>query len=241
MNVLHDLLQALKPKDTPITQVLMGVNWTMVQSRVCGLASTQKEPPPHYNKQIRDVGSLHTKSSFELAEYVLSENWLEATLGLAAINSMIEFSEQDCTNENAFYTLQRRGQGKKVAIIGHFPFVSKLKPLVGELYVFELNPREGDFHADQAEKILPQCDVIGISATTLINHTFDQVIGQCRPEAFKVMIGPSTPMHPVLFDYGIDVLAGSKITDPDRIYHDIAQGANFRQLNGVKIFTMAKR
>lgn len=240
MQVLIDLIRSTQGIDLPVKKVVMGANWTFVQSLTCGLASTQKQPPPHYKQKIRDVGLLQQKNSQELAQFALSDVWLEASLGIATINSMIDIPVDQCKNENAFYTLCRKGADKKVAIVGHFPFVEKLKPLVKELFVLELNPRAGDIHADQAQSILPQCDVIGISGTTLINHTFDQVLQHCRKDAFKIMIGPSTPMTPVLFDHGIDVVAGSRVIEPDSVYREIAQGANFNQLHGVQVLTMSR-
>ena len=240
MQILKDLLQFVRPFDRPIAKLFVGVHWTVVESRVCGLASTQIEPPPHFNLQIRDVGHLHEKSAFELAQFVSSDKWLEATLGMAAINFLIEIDEKQCKNENAYDTICEKGAGENVAIIGHFPFVEKLRDVVGKLWVIELQPREGDHHADESFKILPQCDVVGISATTLINHTLENVLDFCRDDAFKVMIGPTTPMSPVLFDYGIDVLAGSKIYDPQGIIRGIEQGGNFRQLHGIKVLTMRK-
>lgn len=240
MQIFSDLFQFVKPYDTRIRRLFVGVHWTVVQSRVCGIASTQIEPPPHFNLQVRDVGHLHEKSAYELARFVTSDKWLEATLGMAAINSLIDIDEKLCKNENAFDTICEKGIGKNVAIIGHFPFVKKLRDVVGKLWVIELQPREGDHHADESFRILPQCDVVGISATTLINHTLENVLKFCRDDAFKVMIGPTTPMSPVLFDYGIDVLAGSKIYDPQGIIRGIEQGGNFRQLTGIKVLTMSK-
>lgn len=241
MEILNDLLQFVRPFDSPIEKLFVGVHWTVVMSRVCGIASTQIEPPPHFNQQIRDVGHLHEKSAFEIGQFAQSEKWLEASVGMAAINSLIEIDENKCKNENAYDTICEEGAGKNVAIIGHFPFVKKLKSIAGRLWVIELQPREGDHDAEKTSEILPQCDVVGISATTLINHTLENVLKYCRQDALKIMIGPTTPMSPVLFDYGIDILAGSKIYDPQGIMRGIEQGGNFRQLHGIQVLTMRKQ
>jgi uncharacterized protein (DUF4213/DUF364 family) len=54
------------------------------------------------------------------------------------------------------------------------------------------------------------------------------------------MLGPSTPLSPVLFDHGMDILSGSIVVDRDRVLDCISQGANFRQVRGVRKVTMRR-
>ena len=42
---------------------------------------------------MRDVGCLDTKTARELVEYARSDNLLEASIGVAAINSLLEVDE----------------------------------------------------------------------------------------------------------------------------------------------------
>jgi uncharacterized protein (DUF4213/DUF364 family) len=58
--------------------------------------------------------------------------------------------------------------------------------------------------------------------------------------SFVVMVGPTTPLLPVLFDYGVDILAGANVVEPDRTISSISQGAMFRQVEGVRLVIMAK-
>jgi len=46
---------------------------------------------------------------------------------MATINSLIEVDEQRCFQLNAGDLLVRKGEGKRVAIVGHFPFVPRLR------------------------------------------------------------------------------------------------------------------
>jgi len=56
------------------------------------------------------------------------------------------------------------------------------------------------------------------------------------------VLGPSTPLSPVLFDYGVDLLCGSIVTDIEPVLRAVRQGANFRQVHkaGVQLICMAR-
>ena len=172
-----------------------------------------------------------------MAAYANSNSLPEASIGMAAINSLIEIDRSRCVEKNAFEILKERGKGKRIAIVGHFPFIPKLRHIASELWVIEKRPVEGDLPEDRAAEMLAQADVVGITGTSLINHTFDGLIEQCR-NSFVVVLGPSTPLSPVLFDYGVDVLSGIRVIDKESVLCGIGEGASFRQVKGAELLTM---
>jgi uncharacterized protein (DUF4213/DUF364 family) len=160
---------------------------------------------------------------------------------MAAINSLIDIDESMCVEANAYEILLEQGRGKNVAIVGHFPFISMLKESAKNLWVIEKRPVKGDLPEDAAEEILPQCDVVGITGTAFINHTLEGLLVQCKG-SFISLVGPTTPLTPILFDYGIDVISGSKVVEPREVIRFISQGATFKELHhhGVKLLTMMR-
>jgi uncharacterized protein (DUF4213/DUF364 family) len=70
--------------------------------------------------------------------------------------------------------------------------------------------------------VLPRADVVGITGSTLTNGTLEGVLALCRPDAFVVLIGPSTPLSPILFNYGVDVLCGTLVDDPLRVVQQLS-------------------
>lgn len=237
MEIIDDLISSLS-EDSVVHEIHACVFWTAVVSKHCGLASTFHEEHP-YHRAVRDVGSLRQKSALELAQYAQSDNILEASIGLAAINSLIDVDEAKCTEENAFDILARKGKDRNIAVIGHFPWVSKLRDVAKELWVIEQRPQEGALPAQTAKDLLPQADVVGITGTSFINHTVEKLLDLGK-SSFIVLIGPTSPLSPVLFDYGVDVIAGIKVTEPEKTIHSISEGAIFSQVKGVKLITMAK-
>jgi uncharacterized protein (DUF4213/DUF364 family) len=241
MKILEDLLAHLTPKEEPLRDVTVGAHWTSVLTRGCGLASTLGDPHPHKGPSVRDAGKLTERGIAELMNLARSEKLLEASIGMATINSLIEIDEKRCSEINAFDVLAEQGGEKNIAVIGHFPFVPKLKELARNLWVIEQRPRPGDLEADQATDILPRCQVVGITSTSFINHTLESLLDLCR-DAFVMLLGPTTPFTPLLFDYGIDALSGTKVVDEAQVIRHVKEGATFQQIHhaGVRLLTMTR-
>jgi uncharacterized protein (DUF4213/DUF364 family) len=58
-----------------------------------------------------------------------------------------------------------------------------------------------------------------------------------------MLLGPTTPLSEVLFDYGIDILAGSVVTDKETVLKSVSEGASFMQLKargGVRFVSMVR-
>jgi uncharacterized protein (DUF4213/DUF364 family) len=239
LSILDDLLNSLT-KDAPVRSILVGVHWTVVCSLHCGMASSLMDNHVHGHAQVRDVGQLHKKNARELAEYALSDNLLEASIGMAAINSLLKIDESQAVEINAVEVLIEHGQKKNVALIGHFPFIPRLRSAVGQLWVLEQQPAEDDYPAEAAVDLIPQADIVAITSTALINHTMDGLLALCNPGALVMALGPSTPLSPLLFNHGIDILSGAKVFDESAVLRTVSQGANFQQVEGVRLLTFKK-
>ena len=235
MKLLDALISTLN-EDSLVKEIHACVFWTTVLSKHCGLASSFHEEHP-YHRPVRGVGSLTGMLAVELAQYAKSDNPLEASIGMATINSLIDVDEARCVEENAFDILVREGMDKKIAIVGHFPWVPKLRAVARKLWVIEQRPEEGDLPTEAAESILPQADVVGITGTSFINHTVEKLL-ELSKSSFTIMVGPTSPLSPVLFDYGVDVIAGVKVVEPEKTIRCISEGAIFSQIRGVKLITM---
>lgn len=232
MKILEKLLASIE-HDSPVRQILVGAHWTCVCSRYGGLASTLIGNTPHGQASVRDVGSLHEKSARELAELAHSKNPLEVSIGVAAINSLLDVDESQGIPINAGQVLAEHARGKKVALIGHFPFIPQLREASRELWVIEQRPLEDEYPASAAADLLPKADVIAITGMTLLNHTLDSLLALCRPKALVMVLGPSTPLSPILFEHGVSILSGARIIDETAAVRTIGQGASFRQVQGV--------
>jgi uncharacterized protein (DUF4213/DUF364 family) len=224
-----------------VTDVRVGLFHTAVVTRHCGLAATlprdalRQDPP-----LVREPGLLLNQTSEALVRLAYSGSLVEAAIGMAAINSLLEVNEQACTELNAAELILQKGEGRNVAIVGHFPFLARVREKARRLWVIERNPGRDDLSENHADTVIPRADVVGITGTALTNHTLEHLLDLCRPRAYVLMLGDTVPLCPVLFDYGVDALAGTRVVDTERVLHCICQGATFRQIKGVRRLVMRK-
>jgi uncharacterized protein (DUF4213/DUF364 family) len=241
VTILDELIASLDAAGTQVRAVCAGARLTVVTTRHTGVAATFRPDASEDHGPVEDAGRLLGKSGAELARYALSKNTLNASLGLAAINSLLDVETAACRERGAFEILAARGRDRDVAVVGHFPFVSRLRPLARSLSVLEMRPQPGDLPASEAPRILPGCPVVCLSGTTLINHTLEGLLELCR-NSYVVLTGPTSPLSPVLFDHGVDAVCGTRVVDGETVHRLVSQGAGFRQVHGpaVRLLAMAR-
>jgi hypothetical protein len=159
---------------------------------------------------------------------------------MAALNSVLEIDYQALIEVNAKQIIADRAIGKNLMVVGHFPFIGQLRSKVRNLWVMEKEPRNGDLSEEEGYQALAEADVVAITGSCLINHTFDRIMANCKPSSFKVMLGPSTPLNTVLLEYGLDVIGGALVAEKSSVLRMVEKGAAFRQLQGVRTVVMAK-
>jgi len=241
MKILDDLLSILNP-EASVRDIRQGLFHTGVLTRNCGLAATlPRDALRQAQPSVKEPGFLLEKTALELARMAYSESLPEAAIGMAAINSLLEIDEERCLNLNAGDLIAEKGRGKKVAIVGHFPFIPKLREIAKALWVIEKNPQEGDFTEVEAENLIPLADVVGITGSAFTNHTVEHLLKLCNPKAYVVILGDTTPLSPILFGYGVDAISGTKVINPELTLRCVSEGATFRQIRGIQLLTMMKK
>ena len=221
-----------------------GLHWTAVVSRHCGLASTlgHDQGCSHGEMEGRE-GSLAEMTALELARYCLGKDQARASLGLAAINSLLDTNPALYVDIDGLKLARDLGKGKNITVIGHFPFMEDIARQAKNLWVIEKQPGPGDFPEEKGKDFIPQSDIVVITGTTLLNGTLDGILGLCGKNSVKMLLGPTTPISDVLFEHGIDVLAGSVVTEKDTVLRSVSEGASFRQIKmkgGIRFVTIIK-
>ncbi len=225
---LYDDLIAAVPHDAVVGECLAGLSWFLVRSLGTGVAMRPRE----MEEPVRGAGSIAGVKVRDLAARIRSWNCYEAALGLAAINSALNAQasiETNCgeqldphANQDVFDYLLDELRGKRVAVVGHFFGLDRLAG-VCELSNLERKPQPGDLPDPACEYILRDQDVVIMTATTLINKTMPRLLELSRG-ARVVIAGPSTPLHPLMFEHGIDLLGGLIVDDRTSVWRAVAEG-----------------
>lgn len=228
----HLLKQIENIPDREVECLTYGAHIVSVESVTMGLATWACGRHPVTPGSLPPISS--SPSVKTLARLLHDKDPIKSSLGLAALNSMLpDPLSGDVVDVNAGDLILELGENKRVAVIGHFPFVERMKGKFKELMVFEKSPKSGDLESHLIPKHLPSADIVAITATTLANGSLAGILASCQTSAVKLIIGPSTPVTPALFDLGFDFVAGSVVKDRDLVKQGIKEGVSFKQLKGV--------
>ena len=164
----------------------------------------------------------------EAAQAAKSWNLTEAGLGLAAANAALNTPERmealGCYEPFENYcTAGMDFTGKTVAMIGHMHGTEEMRRLSKAIYIIEREPQAGDYPDSACDLILPQCDIVLITGSTLVNKTLPHLLELCR-NSCTILTGPSVPMCPELLEHGIDRLAGLVLEDREAIRAHVLGG-----------------
>lgn len=202
--------------DALVTDALMGTCWTAVEAADhFGMAMTT--PVDTAPRMLS--GEYPGKALKELAQAAKSWNLTEAGYGIAAINAYYntlprlealgayEPFDNYCTDG-----LDLRG--KHIGVVGHLNMPRHIYAQAASVRILERSPRPGDFPDSACDWLIPQCDVVIMTASTLVNKTLPHLL-ELSTNAYTILAGPSCPMCPKLLAFGIDRIAGLVITDTE--------------------------
>ena len=181
-------------------------------------------------RPLPGAGALAERPARELAGWVRSRETVEAGVGLAVLNAaaacVIGHPEEGDIRD----ALSIRA-GDRVAMVGHFaPLLPWLRGASAHVDVLELEPVPGTRPAEDADAVLPHCDIALITATTLINHTLDNLLALVGSAREVVLLGPSTPMVPDVFaGTPVTMLAGVHVVDAETMLRIVSEGGSTRE------------
>ncbi len=228
---LYERLLAQVPVDEKVRACIVGSAWTLVEASGVGMAMSFHDD----TWQSCPTSPISGRPLAEVAAYLTSWNLTEASLGLAALNA--HYNERarvegwlgrrigEGEDSPVFRSLEDELAGKKVGVIGHFPGLERLAARC-QLTVFERRPQPGDLPDYAEDYLLPHMDWVLITGTSLTNKTLPHLLDVTRA-ARVVLVGPSVPLTPLWFELGVDMLAGSVVTNRARLWPVVEEGSCF--------------
>lgn len=199
--------------------VLVGLNWTMVvgpsgiglaHSPARGTSGCFGLPAP---------GTYAGQKLDTLARLAGSANVFERAIAFAAINAHHNRFDLEGEDINGLDLIQDRGE--RTVVIGQFPGLEKRVPGAA---VIERDPRPGCYPPEAAPTLLPKAEQVLITASTLSNGTLEPMLPLLAADAFVVLVGPSAPCTPILFEVGIDAISGFVVRDAEALGRAVMEG-----------------
>ena len=229
--IINEILESVNEplKGRTVEEVILGLGYTAVKldDGSCGLAATLRDEIAECCSLVERAGQLSGGEAHSLGELALSTDVLESAVGLATINAVLNRDIK--SNVAPPVEALEIGKDNIVGIIGYIePLIEPVRQRCNKLYIFERRPPAKEFvYQDWAANVLlPQCDIAIISGTTLINKTIDHLLELCRGKV--AIIGPSTPLSPVLKKHGVSFAFGSIVKEPSKVLKILTQGGGMR-------------
>lgn len=216
-------------------RVIVGLNWTLVvgpdgagmaQTPARGTAGCRSLPNP---------GSYAGQPLESLAALWFSENIFEHTIAVAAVNAHWNRFDSPVCPGNGLDLIEDHGE--RTVVIGRFPSLAERMPGIA---IVEREPHPGEFPEAAIETLLPKAAFVAVTGSTIVNGSLPHILSLCR-NAYVLMIGPSTPLAPPLFDLGIDALSGFVATDIANLANRVCEGAAVSALRPFGRFTTIRR
>ncbi len=230
LNRLYDQLES-SAEERWIADLRVGLSYVGVRldNNAAGLAAVLPDITSRGCTVLADAGSYAGSPAKSILKYLIDgKNSLHRVIGLATANALIGASFADVETEDreatTYFNLQ---PGEKVAMVGLFgPLIERIRATGAILTVIEKNPNRLEILSPAAkQQALQDCDVAIITATTLLNGTFEETIGFLGKPRLVALMGPSTPLIPAIFqDTHVTHLGGVAVQDSLRMLQIISEG-----------------
>lgn len=229
-----------------IEKLVAGIYFTAVKlsSGYCGLAYTVPDPddtcatnrsrgfgdftPGNFNgRKVTDLFMHSDQSCFIKTIQLAVMNALSVWLITKSAFKIIE-------NTDPFDLLDLSAP-KRVCVVG--AFLSYLKKTVESgsyLQIVELNEAAVPFEfkqflvpAGKTEDAIAQSEIVIITGSSIANHTLDRLLAIIPATTQVLLVGPTSSLLPdVLFKRGVNFIGSTRITDTEKMFQLIAEGAS---------------
>lgn len=231
---VYELLLDKARSRARIEEVMIGLTWTLCKATEgTGLAMSA----PHATRTLPWSGTLRGQAAIEIASWITSWQPHEASVGMAALNALLNhdaalretaepLTGEGPANLRVFEHFLPQLQGKRVVVVGRYPGLQHYQQQF-DLQVLERQAGETDLPDPASEYVIGDADWVFLTASSLTNKTFPRLAELAR-DTTLVLMGPTVPWVSELADFGVDFLAGVRITDDAALRQTVMEGGGTR-------------
>lgn len=246
---IADLHHVLHNGSLHVNDIRIGVFYTAAQLTTghVGVAFTPRDLNdtvccPHSAAEAPAAGRLAGQDAWTLARYALTPVPLRRAVGVAVLNALSALAMQNNGIPDGQMSIGLDAleaaeicTDDRVAMVGGFvPFIKALKGNVAELFIIDkhkeaLKPDEIEFWRppELALDVLAQGDVVIITGSALVEGGIDALLSAASNARRVILAGPTaSPWPPPFFARGVDVLAGLRVRDSEKILQLVSEGGS---------------
>lgn len=223
---LYDAIISSVDNDCFVDRLYSGSRWTMAECcENLGIAMTT---------ECQSIAPMYTNNGKRIslgkfAHAIKSWNFNEASLSLAACNAFFNSAERMkvlCAYEpyENYCTSGLELSGAKIGLVGHLTVTDEMQKKADKIFILEKSPKAGDYPDSACDYILPQCDIVIITGSAIINKTLPHLLELCKNASSTILVGPSVPMCPELLNFGIDRLSGMIVSNKNAMESHVFSG-----------------
>lgn len=221
--IINKVLEAAKPylEGRTIKDAVIGLSLMAIQldNGNVGVSYVLRESLPAGCSVFPYAQDIIGKPAQEVAEWVLNgQEDAQRGIGMAVITAASRSQNLHDVVESpdssfGIHVLPT----DTVGMIGYIqPIAREFEKKAMKVIIFDMGlslrgKNKGEVLSMQDQsKLLPGCDIVILSGTTMVNNTIDELLSMCPKAREILMVGSSTPMFPEAFqDTKVKVLAGS--------------------------------
>jgi len=212
--MFNRMAEASDPK-AAIEEIRIYTNWVLVKTGAWSLSTFFHGMPGFIEPLGMDtwMGDWIGRPGKDAAlELLASRETLKRSVGMACLKSLLPEPGQT-VDGNAIDLVAHAAARVPTCFIGLFKTAADWREQGYPVNIVELFPRPGDIHWNEADEVLAVAELVLMTGLTVVNETLEAVIRRTPKAKLRIIMGPTVPASPVLFDYGIDLLGISQVDD----------------------------
>jgi len=196
---IYDRLIADIPDELTVEEYICGMTWTAGVSSAGSVGLAMTTPVQTLPAAEEKIVGMKLKKA---AELVKSWNFVEAGVGMAAINAWYNSPGrlemlQTRQGDTRFCTFDIPYEGKNICMVGALRYPKGMFDSAASLVVMERNLVPGTYPDSSCEYYIPKADLVLITGSAFINKTMPRLL-QLGEDADVIITGPSAPMTETL-------------------------------------------
>ena len=246
---ITDLQRALEGEALTLGVVRIGVFYTAAQLSTghVGVAFTPRDLSdtvccPKTAASAPPSGRMAGRDVWEIANYATLPAPLRRAVGVATLNALsaLAISRRGTPGGELRPGLDALEAAEvapddRVAMVGAFiPFIKALKGRVVSLQIVDKHPEALKLEErslwvalDRAAEALGQATIAIISGSALVEGGIDELLDASSGCRKVILAGPTaSPWPPTFFRYGVDILGGIRVRDPEHLLAIVSEGGS---------------